>query len=599
LVREYRTPDIYFEKATNLERVPQLEKARVDIPAFLGFAQRGPVGTPVRITSWESFQAIFGGFSADAYLPQSVFGFFANGGSVCYVCRIAVREGKESSQPAKGVLEDLYGRPTLRVTAKDPGTWGNKIRVRCVPASRPPRTPVRADLKVGATEAQVDVMKGFEPGAVLKISDGERNEYAVLERIEKRKLVWTAEHELRASYDASKTTIEAVELQLQISTRDQLEIHDNLSFQATHPRSLVAKVNEDSRLVKIEDLRSTTPKPFNFPVTEVEFSLSGGQDGTTHVAPRDFIGWDRGPGDRGGLLAFEEVDDVGVITVPDLFTGLELALKSTGPKKDAKQAQRELAQIEAVQQEVITFCERKKTCFALLDPPPRLDPDQVRDWRSRFDSKYAACYYPWINILDPLAKGTRTIPPCGHVAGLYARVDRDQGVHKAPANEVLNDVVGLARVITKDVTDVLGPEGINCIRALPGRGIRPWGARTLSSDKLWQHVNVRRLFIMIERSIAEGTEWAVFENNEWSLWKAVEREVSRFLFGLWKEGMLRGNVPEEAFYVVCDERNNVQESRDAGEFFCDIGVAAVRPAEFIIFRIGQRTQDIITEEPVS
>jgi phage tail sheath protein FI len=296
------------------------------------------------------------------------------------------------------------------------------------------------------------------------------------------------------------------------------------------------------------------------------------------------------------------VEEVGVIAAPDLYTAyLKAQEDKTGKRKGV-----DIAAVEAVQQEIVTFCERKKTLFAVLDSPPDMDPDQVRDWRMRFETKYAACYYPWIKILDPLAGGrggrnapTRLVPPSGHVAGLYARTDRTQGVHKAPANEVLNDVVGLARVTPKDLTDVLAPEGINCIRALPGRGIRVWGARTLSSQTLWQHLSVRRLFIMIERSIAEGTDWAVFENNEWGLWKAVEREISRFLFKLWKEGMLRGNTPEEAFYVVCDERNNPPETRDAGEFFCDVGIAAVRPAEFIVFRIGQRTQDIITEEPVS
>lgn len=592
MVHEYRTPDVYFEKATNLDRTPRLEKARIDVVAFLGFAARGPVGTPVRITSWESFQAIFGAASADSYLATAVFGFFVNGGATCYVCRIAVVDGPDAAVAAKGVLEDLYGRPTLRVTARDPGTWGNQLRIRAAPASRPPRTAVRSELPVGATEAVVDVVKGFEPGAVLKVTDGERTEYHTLARVEKKKLVF-AGGKLKAKYDPARTTIEAVELQLQVSTQDQFEVHDNLVLAAGHSRSLVERVNEASRLVTLEDLRATTPRPYNHPVTDTEFALAGGRDGTQRARARDFIGWNRGPGDRGGLLAFEEIDEIGLFAAPDLFTVLEATHKA-GAFPAA-----ELAQVEAVQQELVSFCERKKTCFVLLDPPPRLDADQVRDWRTRFETKYAACYYPWIKVQGPTGKGTRVVPPSGHVAGLYARTDREQGVHKAPANEVLNDVVGLARTTSRDLTDVLAPEGINCIRALPGRGIRVWGARTLSSDTSWQHVNVRRLFIMVERSIAEGTEWAVFENNDWSLWKAVEREVARFLFGLWKEGMLRGNTPEQAYFVVCDERTNPPQARDAGEFLCDIGIAAVRPAEFIVFRIGQRTQDIITEEPVS
>src|SRR5262249_48102568 len=161
--------------------------------------------------------------------------------------------------------------------------------------------------------------------------------------------------------------------------------------------------------------------------------------------------------------------------------------------------------------------------------PRGLDVDQVRDWRQHLDSKYGALYYPWLKTVDPIrGVGVRVIPPCGHVAGLYSRTDQGPGVHKAPANEVMNDVIGLTSDLIKDPTDILAPEGINCLRAFRGRGIRVWGARTLSSDKAWDQVNVRRLFIMIERSIAEGCEWAAFENNDWSLWKAVERQVSKF-----------------------------------------------------------------------
>jgi len=173
------------------------------------------------------------------------------------------------------------------------------------------------------------------------------------------------------------------------------------------------------------------------------------------------------------------------------------------------------------------------------------------------------------------------------------------GVHRVAANLPLNGVIGLERELNKDLLDWLAPEGVNCSRNFRGRGIRPWGARTLASDRQWVHLNVRRLFIMIERTIAEGCEWAVFEPNTPRTWKAVERQVSAFLYKLWKEGMLQGEVPEQAFYVRCDESLNPPEVRDAGEFHCEVGLAAVRPAEFIVFRIGQMAKDIITEEPVS
>ncbi|HZV00313.1 MAG TPA: phage tail sheath subtilisin-like domain-containing protein, partial [Planctomycetota bacterium] len=432
------------------------------------------------------------------------------------------------------------------------------------------------------------------------------------DKVERRRIYLRKEDELRTDFVGERTTIEGVEIQLQVSTKDDFEIHDNLVLAGGHPRSLIETVNANSKLIKVTDLKATTPPPFNLPGTETEDLLRGGKDGMGGATGKDFLGWDRGPKDRRGLFAFEDVDEIGLLCAPDL------CVVPGGTKKDDKPLQktriqrpekiRDEREVEAIQQEIVNFCERKKTLFALLDAPPSYDADQVLDWRSRFDSKYAACYWPWLRILDPLATakragapqgGVRVVPPCGHVAGLYARSDREQGVHKAPANDVLNDVISLDREVSRDVTDDLAPAGVNCIRAFRGRGIRVWGARTLSSDKAWEHLNVRRLFIMVERSISEGTEWAVFENNDWYLWKAVEREVSRFLAGIWKEGMLLGNVPEEAFWVRCDETTNPPEARNVGELVCEIGIAAVRPAEFIVFRIGQRTQDIITEEPVS
>jgi hypothetical protein len=577
----YRTPDIYFERVQGPDKPRILEKVKVDVPAFLGYATRGAIGTPIHISSWKSFEDAFGGHSNDAYLPAAVYGFFLNGGRECYVIRVAHLEGEDAAAGAKTTLSDLYGRPTIRATALDPGEWGNKIRIKCVQASKPPRTRIRAKLESGATESIVDVVKGFEPGAVVKISDGDKADYAVLKKIDKKKLVWASDQAIQGTYDTDKTVIEGVEVQLQVATKDKFEIHDNLVFHPAHSRSLVKTVSANSRLVQLESLKSGTPPPFNYPVLDVETMLAGGRDGAEQATAADFIGWDRGLGHRGGLLALEDVEEVGLICAPDLISF------------------KEEREVETVQRAILDFCERRKTCFAILDMPQSLDMDQARDWRQNLDSKYGAIYYPWLKVIDPIrGRGVRLVPPCGHVAGVYSRTDQALGVHKAPANEVLNEVVGLTTDLVKDTTDILSPEGVNCIRAFRGRGIRIWGARTLSSDKAWDQVNVRRLFIMVERSIAEGSEWVTFENNDYKLWKTVERQVSKFLYDLWKEGMLKGAVPEEAFWVKCDETTNPPQVREAGEFFCEIGIAPVRPAEFIIFKIGQRTKDIVTEEPV-
>ncbi|MBX3469511.1 MAG: phage tail sheath family protein [Planctomycetes bacterium] len=589
---DYRTPDLYFEKQTTglPVRNRRLEKARIDVTAFLGFAVRGPVNRPVRITSWKSFESIFGGHTNDYYLPQAVFGFFANGGREAVIIRVARASGDSAAQAARVVMKDLYGRNTLKVTAREPGQWGNKVKVRLSAASKPPRTQLKSTLAKGATEAHVDLIRGFEPGAVVRISEGPRQEYVRLERVERKKLVWSAREALRGEYtDLSQATIEAVEVQLTVQSPFGFEIHDNLVFDPRHPRALVKVVNERSTTVRIEDLGSRTPSPFNIPQADVDEALAGGADGVGESTPADFIGRDDGLGNRSGLLALEDQEDVGLICVPDLQAGLEKGeFKNDGD-------------VEAVQQAVVDFCERHKTAVALLDVPRGYDVDQALDWRARFDSKYAALFYPWLRVQDTVGRpgATRLVPPCGHVAGLTSQVDQEQGVHRAAANLVLNHVIGLERELTKDQTDVLAPEGVNCFRAFRGRGIRPWGARTVSSNTSWQHLSVRRLFIMVERSIAEGCEWAVFETNGWDLWKAVERQISTFLYQCWREGMLVGQVPEQAFYVRCDEQLNPADVREAGEFHCEIGLAAVRPAEFLVFRIGQQAKDIITEEPVS
>jgi hypothetical protein len=196
-------------------------------------------------------------------------------------------------------------------------------------------------------------------------------------------------------------------------------------------------------------------------------------------------------------------------------------------------------------------------------------------------------YYPWIEVMDPITNKLVAIPPSGHVAGIWARNDNTRGVHKAPANEVVLGAVGLKYQTTKGEQDTLNPNGVNCIRAFPGRGIRVWGARTLTSDPAWRYINVRRLFNYVEKSIENGTQWVVFEPNDRQLWARVRRDVSSFLKTVWRDGALFGSSPDEAFYVKCDDELNPPESRDMGRLIIEIGMAPVKPAEFVIFRISQ------------
>jgi hypothetical protein len=223
--------------------------------------------------------------------------------------------------------------------------------------------------------------------------------------------------------------------------------------------------------------------------------------------------------------------------------------------------------------------------FAVLDSPETIEKGGVDKLPKPRDSKYGAYYFPWVEVYDPY-KGNIYVPPSGHMAGIYARVDAERGVHKAPANELVRGAIGLKYNVTKGEQDILNPKGINCIRLFPNRGIRVWGARTISSDASWRYVNVRRLFNMVEQSIEIGTQWVVFEPNDERLWKRVTRDISAFLLRLWRQGALFGKTPEEAFYVKCDNETNPPEVIDAGQLVVEVGLCPMKPAEFVIFRIG-------------
>lgn len=204
-------------------------------------------------------------------------------------------------------------------------------------------------------------------------------------------------------------------------------------------------------------------------------------------------------------------------------------------------------------------------------------------------SEYGTYYFPWIIARDSLPPYELIeMPPSGHVAGIWARSDATRGVHKAPANEPIRGALGLTYRLTRDELGMLNQAGVNCIRFFTTEGIRLWGARTLAgSSSQWRYLNVRRLFNMIKESIADGTRWIVYEPNDITLWKSIRRDISAFLVGLWRDGALMGRTPEQAFFVKCDEETNPQDSIDAGMVITLIGIAPVKPAEFVVFRISQ------------
>ena len=337
----------------------------------------------------------------------------------------------------------------------------------------------------------------------------------------------------------------------------------------------------DSQHVRVKTARASLSNQEKIPAAG-RTSLSAAPSKALAVGSNDFEGSES---ERTGIRGLVIAEDVTMLACPDLAT----AVTQNGSV--------DLEMYKAVQTVLINHCENAGTRMAILDAPPGMNPQDVANWRSgqaMYDSKFAALYYPWIRVANPLAdpsgpKEDRTmiVPPSGHVAGIWARNDATRGVWKAPANEVVRGALDVEVQVTKGEQDLNNPIGVNCIRPFGTRGIRVWGGRTLSSDPAWRYINVRRLFNYIEESILRGTQWVVFEPNDLALWQRVKRTVYSFLLGLWRQGALFGATPAEAFYVKCDEETNPPESVDEGKLVVEIGVAPVKPAEFVIFRISQ------------
>lgn len=334
--------------------------------------------------------------------------------------------------------------------------------------------------------------------------------------------------------------------------------------------NVVTAVRQQSKFITIEEVKG---RQLAVPRKGTEIALTPSAPESTPVAPNDYVG---SASDRTGFAGLEAIDEITMLCVPDLMAAMQRGLIDEEG-------------VRAVQIAMIAHCELMSDRVAILDPPPGLNAQQIKQWRAdaNYDSKYAALYYPWIKVMDPVAGKAAFMPPSGHMAGIWARNDATRGVHKAPANEVVRGAISLELNITKGEHDQLNPDGINCIRSFPGQGIRVWGARTLSSDPEWRYLNVRRLFNYVEKSILSGTNWVVFEPNDPKLWDSVKRTVTMFLRRVWRDGALFGRTPGEAFFVKCDEENNPPENRDAGILTVEIGIAPVKPAEFVVFRISQ------------
>lgn len=566
---EYLSPGVYVEEFESGGK--PMEGVGTSTAGFIGLAERGPCeGVPQLVTNFADFKRKYGGYLSGSefgdyrFLAYAVEHFFINGGSRAFISRVAPKNAKAATG---GTPAD---KAVLKLTAKNPGLWGNNIQAIITPASKAKTQILEViDSKKYAVKNSV----GFNVGDIVAFDDKTTTIYNRIIKSQDNMLEF--EEEFSADVvDKNLLPVKVIstcEFNLEVRYDDLVEIYENVSFNIS-AANYVEKKTAKSDLVTVTYLGDAAAKePFGQVAGEegkavVSISLSGGSNGNVGaLSAADFIGVDNGPGKRTGIQAFVDNDVVSIMAVPGV----------TDPN---------------VQLMLVAHCENLGSRFAVLDIPR--DSKKIADvnaHRDIFDSQYAALYHPWLEVFDPLDKKNIAIPPSGSILGIYARSDNTRGVHKAPANEVVRACVGLDCQYSKGEQDILNPKGVNLIRAFAGQGIRVWGARTASSNPAWKYINVRRLFIFIEESIKANTNWVVFEPNDELLWVRVKRTIDVFLTGLWRMGSLAGADTSEAFFVDVGKTTMSQDDIDNGRLVCIIGVAPVKPAEFVIFRITQKT----------
>ena len=570
-----RAPGIY--QTFDTVAPPPLTIANTRIPGFVGITQRGPMNEATRLSNWDEFQEIFG-VAAESYLAESVYGFFKNGGTDCWVVRVAhcaakgTEPGADHAACAEHVQIDDWNKPSLKIRALNEGEWGNTIWFRCVHAPGAQALLTR-DLDVGAGEAHVSSTRGFEVGSLVRIYDRENADYVVISEVGDKLIKWTTETPVNRRYRAAAPThLEVMTFEIHVAMRDRREVFKGLQMHASSRNYAPRVVSQRSRLVRLVDLGTKSPVPHNLPEPLAMTRLSGGRDGVDAITPEDVIGHDLGPGERSGLLALAASEEVSLLVAPDAMRFYD---REMGPAGELK-AQR-------LQDQMIAICENQKDRFAILDIPQSKDIEWVRRWRRRTDSSYCAYYWPWLRVTG-LDDKVKIVPPSGFLAGCYARRDLE-GVHHAPANLEIVGAEDVSLRVTEDHIGILNADAVNTFRLQ--RGVRPWGARTASSDPEWRYVPIRRLFIMLRRSLEAGFAWITFEPNDQATWDLVRDRTVAFLSDLHNKGMLAGGNPEQAFYVKCDAETNPQDQVDSGLMVCDIGVAPVTPAEFIMISLVQ------------
>jgi Bacteriophage tail sheath protein len=590
---EYLAPGVYIEETSY--RAKSIEGVSTSTAGFVGPTRSGPTsGKPEVLTSFSDFQSVYGGLEdlsfggtpMTNYLAHAARAYFEEGGSRLYVMRIAGANGAASAleqaplrvasreSGSAGDMEVAFGLTVGSNVLTPPDGDGHRTLTRL----RNHDSVVVLDLPGAGTYTLCTATRAVDGTWTLTPASGPA---LTLDDVE-------AVYPVTVTVDVAAPTFDS----RGVASFERPVTYGPMSLSPSAPDGLWAVFGEvpaGSEPPPVA-LSTTTGDPALDTVTNALFGasgpdwwlappsvlqppkapapavlhLTGGADGDEPVL-EDYLGDEEAVT---GLEAFEAIEDISIVAAPG----------ST-----------QLAEAQAIRQALLAHCERMKYRVAVLDVPRGQTVNGARDWRNETSSTRAAIYYPWVTIPDPFSSGDLLLPPSGHVAGIWARNDVNRAVFKAPANEVILSITDLERRLTKGQQDVLNPEGVNCLRFFAGRGNLVWGARTISDDPEWKYVSVRRYMAYLERSIERGTQWAVFEPNGDALWANVRRTVEDFLVSEWKSGALLGREPKEAFFVRCDRTTMTQNDLDNGRLVCQVGVCIVKPAEFVIFRIGQWT----------
>jgi phage tail sheath protein FI len=649
---EYLAPGVYVEEVSF--RSKSIEGVSTTTTGFIGPARFGPIDLePDIVTSLGEFERVYGDrqqldYSGDKlhnFLWHAVRGFFEEGGKRLYVGR-AFRPlagnypptsfGTAGTAPMSGAnFRDGHARATLpssgtdatsiHLRARFPGAAGN-VRVRLT--LRLGQNILGGD--VGAPTVggllDKDVVWINEINSPIDSPPGGGNLYLAesyydaVNKVDTWRFVDAATSPTTTleladfTPDPEPTQSDAIRIVtmtvIVTDAEGNTQVWDGLPFDPAHIRAgapdsvsrrfaqkpsnlaqartlpIVIELGDDlvsgldvidalaaasaSLLAELNDLTSSDAE------RSVDVILTGGNDGVRPTFSEYEGAADENTNVKTGLKAFEDIEDISIVAAPGSTFGYE-----NGYRSDA-------ATIIGL---LISHAQRMRYRIAVIDAGDGQSIAQVRAMRARYDSKYAALYYPWVRVLDPVTRQEINLPPSGFISGIYARNDINRAVYKAPANEVINLALGFEQFLNKSQQDILNPEGVNCLRFFEGRGMLVWGARLISSDPEWKYVNLRRYFAYLERSIDRGTQWAVFEPNGDALWANVRRTVEDFLLNEWQSGALLGDKPEKAFFVKCDRTTMTQNDLDNGRLICLIGIAPLKPAEFVIFRIGQWTAD--------